>query len=379
MPCKHDRENAHNMTQKIKRLGPYPLSIHISLVNVLAALDPDLAARVPKMLEGVKCYQAFDQNVAPKTPLDVFFEDGEFRILKYPAAKGVSNHPVVLVPSLINRYNIFDLTDEHSFVRFVADQGYDVYVLDWGKPTHDEQAGSLGGVITNRLNAAMLRIYDHCNVPVHGIGYCMGGTLLAASAALVPECFASTTTMAAPWDFHANDSVRLMEVLDHWKPTVLPIMESGQDLPLESIQALFAAVDVRGTVNKFERFADMALSSDQALLFVAVEDWLNDGVALPSGIARSCIHDWYERNTPACGEWRVDGAVIDPAQIKCPAYVVASDQDKLVPFESAKALAERVPNAQMLRLSCGHISLMAGRSCKDDVWRKIMEFIRKAS
>jgi hypothetical protein len=98
MPCKHDRENAHNMTQKIKRLGPYPLSIHISLVNVLAALDPDLAARVPKMLEGVKCYQAFDQNVAPKTPLDVFFEDGEFRILKYPAAKGVSNHPVVLVP-----------------------------------------------------------------------------------------------------------------------------------------------------------------------------------------------------------------------------------------------------------------------------------------
>lgn len=361
--------------QHNRRKGPYPLSAHMTLMNALAAIDPTIATQIPQVLEGIRRYQSYEGNITPTTPLDVFYADGVFRILTCDAAVCGKKKPVVLVPSLINRYNIFDLTNEHSFVRFIAAQGYDVYVLDWGEFAQDQKAQTLDDVMLLRLNASMLKISDHHESAVHAVGYCMGGTLLAASAALLQECYASTTMIAAPWDFRAEGGGRLVEILESWKPSALPFIDNGKDLPLESIQSLFAAVDVRGTINKFSRFAEMDADSVQAKIFVAVEDWLNDGVALPAGIARECIKGWYGENTPACGQWQVDGAVIDPSTISCPVFGVASDQDKLVSFESAAALMDTMAGSRMLRLSCGHISMMAGRSCQNDVWQEIIKFI----
>jgi len=69
-------------------------------------------------------------------------------------------------------------------------------------------------------------------------------------------------------------------------------------------------------VRKFLAFARMDPTHPKAAAFVALEDWLNDGVPLAAPVARECLAGWYGANTPATGQWRVAGKVVEAVQRK---------------------------------------------------------------
>src|SRR5262249_58581239 len=72
-----------------------------------------------------------------------------------------------------------------------------------------------------------------------------------------------------------------------------PLLEALGELPVDVIQALFAALDPSLALRKFLGFAGLDPASDRARQFVALEDWLNDGVPLAAPVARECIGQWY--------------------------------------------------------------------------------------
>jgi polyhydroxyalkanoate synthase len=119
----------------------------------------------------------------------------------------------------------------------------------------------------------------------------------------------------------------------------------------------------------------MDQDSDQARLFVAVEDWLNDGVDLPAALARECVVEWYGHNKPMRGEWLVEGEAVDPTRTPNPVLVVTSATDRLVPEESSHALARMIPQAQLLQSTCGHIGMMSGRRAQGEVWQPIADWL----
>ena len=67
---------------------------------------------------------------------------------------------------------------------------------------------------------------------------------------------------------------------------------------------------------------------------LSIEHWVNDGVAMTRGVARDCLIDWSQKNTPASGQWRVGGQIIDPARLKTPCFVVVPTGDRIVPSNS---------------------------------------------
>ena len=115
--------------------------------------------------------------------------------------------------------------------------------------------------------------------------------------------------------------------------------------------------------------------SREAELFVAVEDWLNDGLDLPAALARVCITEWYGENKPGRGEWLVGGAPVDPAAIIVPSLVVAPSRDRLVPADSALALAKRLPQVAVLNPDIGHIGMMTGRGA-EGVWGRVVTWVK---
>lgn len=345
--------------------GPRPLPVFVGMAAIYAASQDEQL----KMIAGLKLYQAHPFR-RPATEDSVIWQNGEATLRHIPS---LGKTHLLLIPSMINRSFILDLLPDRSFVRWLASQGIDVYILDWGNPTQDSGQQNLDDILLEKLLSCVLFLNGKIG-SYHALGYCMGGTLLAGLVHLKPEGLDKVIYLAAPWDFQAGDRQLQQQVL-LGTPSALQMTETSRALPSGWIQTVFAAVNGARNIHKFVDFAKMDQNSDQARMFVAVEDWLNDGVDLPSALARSCLVDWYGQNKPAKGEWLVDGVAVDPAQTANPVLVVTSSTDKLVPEESSHALANLIPHAKLLQSSCGHIGMMTSRRAQAEVWKPIADWL----
>ena len=115
---------------------------------------------------------------------------------------GEAGKPVLVIPSLVSRSYIMDLTAERSFLRFLASQGLRPLLVDWGTPGERELAQTLDDYVDGILrNALSIAVETAAGNPVPVIGYCMGGTLATALAVLEPEKCGALVLLASPWDF----------------------------------------------------------------------------------------------------------------------------------------------------------------------------------
>ena len=342
-----------------------PLPVSIAVASALAASQEDRLA----MVMGLKLYQGHSFS-RPATNDFIIWQNGTASIRHIPS---VGKEHLLLIPSMINRSVILDLLPEQSFARWFAGQGVDVYILDWGDPINDPEQQKLDDILVEKLMPALSFINQKCG-NFHALGYCMGGMLLAGAVQMKPPGLDKIIYLASPWDFHVGNRQLQQQVL-LGTPSALQMTEHERALPSGWIQTVFAAVNAERNIHKFADFSRMDQDSVQARLFVAVEDWLNDGVDLPAALARTCVIDWYGQNKPAKGEWSVGGQVVNPADTKNPVLIVSSSTDRLVPQESSHALASLIPHACILKSSCGHIGMMTGRRAQDEVWKLIAAWI----
>jgi polyhydroxyalkanoate synthase len=336
--------------------------------EVAAALDRELTRRAERFLTGLETYRRHPFHRPPKAAR-VVWQEGTARLLDYGGKR--RGKPVLVVPSLINRYYILDLLPERSFLRFLARHGMRPFVVDWGAPGETESGFALDDYIAGRLDAAAAAAIREAGAPIAVIGYCMGGLLALALALRRHSEIAGLALLATPWDFHAErpEQARLLgTVID-------TLSASGHALPLTAIQTLFLSLDPFLAERKFIRFAGFDPASAAARDFVALEDWLNDGVPLAGAVARECGRSWYRDNEPARRLWRVAGQAIDPRLFDKPALVVVPRRDRIVPPSSAEALAAALPSATLMRPPLGHIGMMASAAAPDQIWTPIAEWL----
>ena len=301
----------------------------------------------------------------------VIWRSGTTSLRDY-APDAVGAVPVLVVPSLINRFTILDLEPDHSFILFLKAQGFRPLVVDWDMPSESEKSFGLNDYVMQRLMPA-LRIAS-VDQPAHIAGYCMGGALTLAMAALAPHRVRSLTLLATPWDFHAGydamgqDGATLESKLDVF-------LKGNEFLPVEVLQSVFTAFQPLHAFRKFSRFAGYDPSSAEARRFVLTEDWLNDGVPLTIPAARECFGDWFARNVTARNKWKIGGMTIDPRKVMTPSYVVVPGKDRIVPPQSAMPLAQALPHAVRHEPMMGHIGIMSSPKAVHQVWKPLVAWL----
>lgn len=384
--------DAQNISEKEYSLSARrlrPLSAHVSMAVAQlglstqsdAACDGDVSDKLSQMLLGIWQYQNHPlngQKLRQNLPLETLWSQGEMRIEIVPDHDYTADHPpLLLIPSMINKAYIFDLCEERSMLRWLCMQGINAYLLNWGQPENDMQQATIQNVITQRLVPAIQFLATHCEQPVHALGYCMGGTLLTGATHFLDQEIKSLTLLAAPWDFHAGSQALLNQVR-FWAPSALSNIEEQDVLNSDLMQMIFIALDPAMSLEKFSKFAAMDQGSADAHLFLAVEDWLNDSVNLPSEVARACIEDWFLNNKPRDNAWVVDGTAIQPETIDVPTLIIASDRDKLVEYDCASVLADKIDGAALINPGCGHIGMMAGKKAVSNVWKPLASWVKNA-
>jgi poly(3-hydroxyalkanoate) synthetase len=281
---------------------------------------------------------------------------------------------VLVIPSLVNRAWVLDLMEGHSMLRWLAAHGVRPLLLDWGWPGEAERRFTLTDYVAGRLERAMTEAARVNEAPVPVVGYCMGGTLAVAAATRRPDLVSALALLATPWDFHAGDSERARQGAD-CLPLLEPLMAFNGTLPVDTLQVLFTLLDPWGVADKYRAFTRLDPAGDRARQFVALEDWLNDGIPLAAPVARECLSGWYGENTPARGTWRIAGQPVDPSIIDRPTFVAIPARDRIVPPGSAVALAERIAGAVVHRAAAGHIGMAAGARAESALWRPLLNWL----
>lgn len=401
-----DKTNPH-------RLGPRPLPLHLATINMTwmssraalpslkngsfswspslkaeadqlcdaiapfsedtfrAALDAEAYLRGCAFLKGVKAYHRHPYVRDVIDPPSIW-QVGNTRILDYG---GAADGPVMLaVPSLINKAFVLDLTQKRSLMRSMAKAGIRSFLLDWGDVGEAEKHMGLEDYVLGRLKEAVEEIHRQTNKPVALVGYCMGGVLTTALCALSSEKISALVLLATPWDFHAGEGNH-KQVITASRGLLETTINLFGLLPVDAIQTLFAAIDPYSILQKFADFSKLDPDSEAAKKFVAMEDWLNDGVALAGPIAKECLFDWYVENRPALGCWEMDGHYIDPAEIDCPTLLFVPQKDRIVVPQSAHYLGQLIPKAEVRKVDAGHIGMVTGRLAQSSLYSPLAKWL----
>jgi len=396
------------MTAPLQRRGPRPLLLHLTLAMlrssasraaslnwkhawpssneaiaamVREALEAGAAGAFPAavwketlrqdaaLIEGIAAYRRHPWHRDLSDPPSVW-QEGASRLLDYGVPGGGEGPRVLFVPSLVNRAYVLDLAPDHSMLRWLAAHGVHPLLLDWGWPGEAERRFTLTDYVAGRLERAMIAAGPGTVLA----GYCMGGTLAVAAAQRRPDLVRALALLAAPWDFHAPDPAAAIQAAE-MLPLVEPALAFNDTLPVDLLQVLFALLDPWGVADKYRSFARLDPASERARLFVALEDWLNDGVPLAAPVARECLAGWYGANTPARGDWRIAGLPVDPGTLRLPCFVVAPARDRIVPPESARPLAALIAGAALIEPAAGHIGMAAGHTAERVLWQPFRSWL----
>jgi poly(3-hydroxyalkanoate) synthetase len=340
---------------------------------VMPTLATQALTADPTLIAGIAAYRRHPwQRHMPDPP--VLWSEGDSHLLDYGTGE-TSGPPVLFVPSLVNRAYVLDLAPGKSMLRWLAARGVRPLLLDWGFPDEAARRFTLTDYVAGRLTRALAAAGPG---PVLLAGYCMGGLLALAAAQLAAQGrVAGLALLATPWDFHA-ESAAPARALAALLPALEPAMTLYGALPTDAVQSLFTLADADGIAARYRQFAGVDQDSERARGFVALEDWLADGVPLAAAVARECLGQWYGQNTPARGLWRVAGLAVDPRALRLPAFVALPDRDRIVPPASARPLAALFPGATAHEAAAGHVGMVAGGGAEAALWQPLLQWLRKA-
>jgi polyhydroxyalkanoate synthase len=322
------------------------------------ATDPD---RTATALRGLRLYQEADRTTAPPR-MPVIARVGRASIRDY----GGDGPPVLFVPSLINPPDVLDIGEERSLLRWLATRGLRPLLLDWGSPLEEESELSIAG----HVETILLPLMNAIGTPLALVGYCLGGTMAIAAAALRPVT--ALGLIATPWRFgNYPDSTR-DALQDLWR-TAEPAIEALGVLPMEILQAAFWRLDPARTVAKYEAHALRDALDPQSQAFVRLEDWANDGPPLTRAAARELFMDLFAEDLPGKGRWQVGGTSIDPKSFAMPVLEIASTTDHIVPAATTPGTGERVD------LALGHVGMIVGSRAKHSLWEPLAEWLSRVT
>ena len=347
-----------------------------ALQKLDAAIVAEAARRHDVFLAGIDAYRHHRYHRA-LTPPPALWRQGSTSLLDYRLPETPKDaQPVLVIPSLINRAYILDLSKKRSVMRYLAEKGLAPFLVDWDAPGKEEENFTLTDYIAGRLEAALDQVVAATGRKPALVGYCMGGLLALALAQRRPESTAALILLATPFDFMTGreSSAAMMRAL---KGPMGDMIDAAKAVPVDMLQSMFASLDPGLAAKKFMAFTRLAPRSAKARDFVALEDWANDGVPLAGPVARECLFGWYGDNDPALGQWKISDSAITPEKVVAPSLLMIPHRDRIVPPTSALPLAERIPGAKLMMLSGGHVGMLTGPRAKTDVYGPLVRWIQR--
>ncbi|MBO9574822.1 MAG: class I poly(R)-hydroxyalkanoic acid synthase [Sphingobium sp.] len=299
------------------------------------------------------------KNIAT-TPGKVVHETPLYQLIQYaPATKQVHETPLIIFPPWINRFYILDLNPQKSFVRWAVEQGLTVFMVSWKSADASMAEVTLDDYVLGGQLDAIDTVRDLLGVQsVHAIGYCVAGTTLAATLALLAargqaDKVASATFFTAQVDFTQAGDLKLF--VDDEQLTLVESLMTDGFMDGRYMAATFNLL--RGQDLIWSYVVNNYLLGQDYPQFDLLY-WNGDTTNLPGKWFRSYLSDLYRDNRLVQpGGLMVGGTPIDLTKVKTPAYVQAGIEDHIAPPVSVWKMMDAFSGPRRFLLAgSGHIA-----------------------
>jgi len=270
------------------------------------------------------------------TPGKVVFRNELIELIQYaPATASVYTEPILIVPAWIMKYYILDLSPRNSLVKYLVEQGHTVFMMSWKNPGEADRDIGMDDYVEQGFRAALEAVA--AIVPrqkIHGVGYCIGGTLLAIGAAALArdgdKRLASITIFAAQTDFSEPG-----ELAFFINPSQLAMLEATMHRKgvLESRQMGGAFAMLRAQDLVWRPIVDHYLKGQRDRM-IDLMAWNADGTRMPWRMHTEYLYRLYLDNELATNRFPVGGKLIRLSDISVPMFVVGTEADHVAPWKS---------------------------------------------
>jgi polyhydroxyalkanoate synthase len=268
----------------------------------------------------------------------VVFENDLFQLIQYaPLTPTVADRPLVIVPPCINKFYILDLQPENSFVRFACEQGLTVYMVSWRNPDRTMAHTGWDAYVDQGVMKAIevARAISRAD-KVNALGWCVGGTLLSSALAVMrangDDSVASLTLLTALLDF--SEPGELGVFIDELGVSMREqTIGRGGLYPGRELGFVFQALRANDLIWPY--VVNNYLKGKTPAAFDLLY-WNSDTTNLPGPMYSWYLRNMYlENNLCVPGKLTMCGTEVDLGRIDVPNYLLATEEDHIVPWQSA--------------------------------------------
>lgn len=300
--------------------------------------------------------------------------------------------PIILVPPLGVFAWVFDLMAERSMAKYFLAHGYEVYLIDWGKPGPDDKNIRLEDYVCDWFPSAMQAIRHHSGVQQHSlVGYCMGGLLsLLYLASSQDKNIANLVTIATPVNIH-----KMGFVGGAYQALSKPIWAIGKvtGLNIENMQRQFFHISGKrlswifkmtnpvGQVSGYIELVKNLADDEYVSRYMTMNEWFSNMPDYPGATVQELIRKFGLYNRLAKGKIRLGKMEAHFKDISCPILSIAGTSDAIVPIESAQAILT-ITSATDIQFEVapgGHAGVFTGGRAANTTWTKIQSWLAQRS
>jgi polyhydroxyalkanoate synthase len=311
-----------------------------------------------------------------QTPKELVWTLNKAKLYRYiPVLSKEKRHPIplLLVFALMNRPYILDLRPGHSFVEYMVNEGYDLYLLDWGAPGPEDKHLKFDDYTLDYMPRAIRKLKAISGSEEFSLlGWCIGAILTTIYAALRGDKgLRNLILLTAPLDFSNKKDLTFARWTDERYFDVDKVLAAFGNMPGEMIDyGAKALKPVENYVGNYMKLWDNIDDPRIVESWHAMNSWVTDNVSLAGGAFRQLIVDLYRNDKLMRGEFMIRGERVDLSRIHANLLTVIADGDHITPSCQSEPIMAKVSSAdkELFRVKGGHIGIMAGSGASKDTW-----------
>ena len=332
---------------------------------------------------------------AGKTPFRIIYEDleskGLVQLRHYPALDGyptIHTTPIVIVPPLAVNTLIYDLFENRSFVRFLLEQGFSVYMIDWGSPSRAHKHYDFEQYVLNFMPKLFKEVRKHSGqqqLSLHGWSLAGVFVLLYTAATKDPD-IKNLIVLGAPIDTHKSGpigaQVHKFNRGLHWLENRTGL--SVHKLPSNLLHTKgwtnalgYALLDINGTLKSHTSM--LRNLDDRAVIESHATNgaFLNHMVDYPGRINKEMLVNVWIENSLSKGEIKINNKTVYLKDVTPSIFIGAGRSDTMVTMAAQRPLARLVGSSDVTFASLpgGHVSMIASKAAEQEAWPEIAAWL----